>query len=85
MTRALKLFGLQFCLYFIVTLNMRSVADLNYPLTFLTDVLIGAIGFSTFKELMKAETRNEQVSYILGGALGAQVALVCSYLWSVRG
>lgn len=82
MTRALKLFCLQFCLYFIVTLNMRAVADLNYFLVLITDILVGAIGFTTFKELMKAETRREQVSYILGGAAGAQVALLVSVVWN---
>jgi hypothetical protein len=77
--RSAKLFVLQFCMYFIVTLNIRAVAHLDYVMVFITDVLIATIGFTTIKEVIKAETRTEQICYVLGGAAGAQVALVASF------
>lgn len=76
--RALFLFVLQFFGYLIVTLNMRAVANLNYPFTFLTDILIATIGFTSIKQIIEAQTRMEQIAYISGGALGAQLALLLS-------
>lgn len=72
------LFVLQFLAYFIVTLNMRAVAEVNYVLTFITDLLIAIIGFTTIKEIINANTRREKIAYVIGGALGAQLALWCS-------
>lgn len=73
--RAALLFILQFFAYLIVTLNMRAVADGNYLLTFITDVLVAFIGFTSIKKIVDAHTRLEQVLYIAGAGLGAQLAL----------
>ena len=74
-SRAALLFCLQFFGYLLVTLNIRAVADVNYTLTFATDILIAVIGFSSIKQIAYATTRLEQVAYAVGGALGAQAAL----------
>ena len=74
-SRAALLFCLQFFGYLLVTLNIRAVADANYILTFVTDILIAVIGFTSIKQVVNATTRVEQFAYALGGALGAQTAL----------
>jgi hypothetical protein len=73
--RAAFLFILEFFGFLIVTFNMRAVAEINYVLTFVTDILIAVIGFTSIKQIIDAKTRLEQGAYALGGALGAQVAL----------
>ena len=75
LSRAAFLFVLEFFAFLIVTLNMRAVADLNYFLTFITDILVAVIGFTSIKQVVNATTRVEQFAYALGGALGAQTAL----------
>ena len=75
LSRAAFLFVLEFFAFLIVTLNMRAVADINYPLTFITDILVAVIGFTSIKQVVNATTRVEQFAYALGGALGAQTAL----------
>lgn len=75
-SRVILLFVLQFAGYFIVTLNMQAVASTAYLLTFITDILMGFIGFTSIKAIINADTRAEKISYICGGALGAQFALV---------
>lgn len=69
---------LQFGAYFIVTLNMRAVASLDYFMTAITDVFLAAIAFSSIKRVASATTHLERGCYILGGLLGAQ----CALLWS---
>lgn len=75
MKRALQLFLLEFVGFFIVTINMKSVADVNYLLTFITDVLIALIGFTSVRMIVEATTTREKIAYVLGGACGAQIAL----------
>lgn len=79
MKRSVQLFFLEFVGYFIVTLNMKSVADVNYLMTFVTDVMIALIGFTSVRMIVEATTTREKIAYILGAALGAQVALRFSH------
>lgn len=78
MKKPLQLFFLEFVGYFIVTMNMKAVADTNYLLTFVTDIMIATIGFTSVRMVVQATTRSEQVAYVMGGAFGAQVALFLS-------
>lgn len=73
--RTAYLFILQFLAFMVITLNMRAVADANYVMTFVTDLLVAFIGFTTVKRIVDATTRLEQIAYALGGACGAQAAL----------
>lgn len=73
--RAVFLFILEFFAFMIITLNMRAVSEGHYVLTFITDILVAFIGFTSIKQIVEASTRLEQISYALGGALGAQLAL----------
>lgn len=77
-----SIFLLQCSAYFIITLNMRAVADTNYLWTAVTDVGLAAIAFTSIQRVAAARTREERIAYILGGVLGAQLALLSSSLWS---
>jgi predicted alpha/beta hydrolase len=74
----LELALMQFLSYFIVTFNYRAVAEVSYMGTFVTDVLIAALAFSSIKRVAEATTWHERVGYIVGGSIGAQIALFLS-------
>jgi hypothetical protein len=81
LSHACAIGALQFGSYFILTLNMRAVASLDYLTTAVTDVFVAGITFSAIKRVASATTHLERMSYIAGGVLGAQAAL----LWSEYG
>lgn len=70
--------ALQFASYFIITLNMRAVAELDYLMTAVTDVFLAAIAFTSIKRVAQATTSHERMSYIIGSLFGAQCALLYS-------
>lgn len=74
----LELAVMQFLSYFIVTFNYRAVAEVSYSGTFVTDVLIAALSFSSIKRVAEARTWHERIGYIVGGSIGAQIALFLS-------
>lgn len=74
----LELAVVQFLSYFIVTFNYRAVAEVSYVGTFVTDILIAALTFASIRRVVSATTRHEQVAYVVGGCIGAQVALFLS-------
>ena len=74
----LELAGIEFASYFIVTLNTRAIASVNYVGTLVTDICIAGLAFIAVKRIAEASTREEQVMYVVGAALGAQAALWCS-------
>jgi len=79
----LELAAIEFASYFIVTLNTRAIASVNYLGTFATDVCIAGLAFAAVKRIADATTREEQVMYVVGAALGAQCALwVSTFLFT---
>lgn len=74
----LELAVIQFCSYFLLTLNYRAVAEVNYLGTLWSDILIALLTFSSIKRVAAAETHAERIGYVIGGILGAQVALFLS-------
>lgn len=74
----LELAFIQFLSYFIVTFNYRAVAEVSYVGTFATDILIALLAFFSIKRVAQAGTRQELVGYIVGGCIGAQIALFLS-------
>ena len=76
--KALELFCIQFSYYLLITINYRAVALLNYSATFITDILIASLVFSSIQKVAKAETNAERFAYITGGAIGATIALKLS-------
>lgn len=74
----LELAAIQFCSYFILTFNYRAVAEVSYVGTFITDVMIATLSFSSIKRVAQAETWHERVGYVIGGSIGAFIALFLS-------
>lgn len=73
-----ELAAIEFASYFIVTLNTRAIASIDYVGTFITDVCIAGLAFTAIKRIADATTKEEQVMYVVGASLGAQCALWCS-------
>jgi hypothetical protein len=71
----LQLFVIQFSAYFILTLNYRAIATINYVGTLVTDLIVAALAFSSIKRVAAATTSEDRVGYVLGGTAGALVAL----------
>lgn len=70
-----ELFAVQFINYFLLTFNYRSIAQVRYTATFVTDVCISALTFLSIQRVARATTRWEQVGYVIGGSVGALCAL----------
>lgn len=79
--KAAELFGIQFCWYFITTLNFRAVAEVRFIDTFVTDILISTLAFVSIKRVVNATTLSERLAYMFGGACGALLALWLSTFW----
>lgn len=75
-SNALQLFALMFIQFAVITLNTVGIAHRNMPLVFVTDLTLTLLGFTLLKKCVEAETNLERISYALGGALGAQAALL---------
>lgn len=76
--RCVELFCIQFFYYLVTTINYRAVAVIDYPMTFATDIIIALLAFSSIQRVASATTNTERVSYVLGGAMGALLALKLS-------
>lgn len=74
----LELAAMQFLSYFIITFNYRAVAEVSYIGTFVTDLMVAALSFSSIKRVAEAESWHERIGYIIGGSIGAQIALFLS-------
>ena len=81
---ACELFGIQFGSYFILTLNYRAIATINYPGTFITDLVVAVLTFASIKRVSADNTTTEaRTGYVLGGAAGAVFALwLSTFLFS---
>lgn len=75
---SLELAAIQFASYFILTFNYRAVAEVNYTILFITDLLIAALNFSSIKRVAEASSNYERTAYVVGGAGGALIALKLS-------
>lgn len=82
-SRAHRLFLIQFASYFLATFNIRAVAGTSYMMTAVTDLAIAGLSFWAIKHVVEAKTRAEQVGYVVGGMCGAQIALLLSRLLGV--
>lgn len=78
MTRPLQLCALMAVSYFIAVLNMRDVSEGSRLGLAVTDVLIASVNFTVVQRVAGAGSPREFVGYVLGGVVGAQLALECS-------
>lgn len=73
---AAVLFGLTFIQWGILTLNTTAIAKKNHLILFVTDLILAVLGFTILKEIVVSHSFLDLASYALGGALGAQLALL---------
>lgn len=59
----------------LVVYSFRAVAADDYFSVFWTDVLYALLGFTIFKKMQDAHTKREMIAYVVGIALGSQVAM----------
>lgn len=76
---SMRLCAIQFMSYFIFTVNYRAVAAGDYLWTFLTDIAVASMAFFTIKLVVNSHTWQEWMGYVIGGCLGAQLALLVSH------
>ena len=81
MSRALQLAALMACSYAIAVLNMRAVGDGSRVNLALTDVAIASVNFFVVQRVAAAASRWEFVGCVIGGVLGAQLALEVALRW----
>jgi hypothetical protein len=74
----IELFCIQFFYYLVITINYRAVVVINYTTTFITDLIIAALAFTSIQRVANATTPAERIAYVLGGAIGALAALKLS-------
>lgn len=66
---------------FIVTLNFRAIADMNYYMTAATDLVLALMTFTAIKLIVDSTTRWEKVGYVVGAVVGPLLALWVSQFW----
>lgn len=76
--KSCELFIIQFTYYMVLTINYRAISSLNYIATFVTDIIIAALAFTSIQRVAKAENLGDRIAYIFGGAIGAITALKLS-------
>lgn len=60
----------------IVIYSFRGVSESDYFSVFWTDVVYAAMSFTILKKMVEADTRREMAGYVLGLALGSQLAML---------
>jgi len=69
-------FGLQFLLYFLVTVNFRAIAQARYGWTILTDALTSAAQFWIIRKVGgSAESVVALSGFVCGGAGGSSTGI----------
>ena len=72
-------FGLQFLLYFLVTVNFRAIAQARYGWTILTDASISAAQFWIIRKVGgSAESLVALGGFVCGGAAGSSAGIYLS-------
>lgn len=66
---------------FIVTLNFRAIADMNYYMTAMTDLVLALMTFTAIKLIIDSTTVWEKIGYVIGAVVGPLLALWTSQLW----
>ena len=69
------MFALEFVAAFVAGLSWLVFVEHRYWPTFITDIILGFLGFTIIKRINEAETWSERLAYVLSGALAYQVAM----------
>jgi hypothetical protein len=72
-------FVLQLILYLLVVINYRSVSELDYLGTVISDFVIASFNFFVFRKIAQSQDSLHQwVGYAFGGAIGGAIGLYIS-------
>jgi hypothetical protein len=67
-----------FVQYAILTWNTSAIAKGSFFWLFVTDLFVATLSFTILKKVEQASTKFQMICYALGGAIGAQLALLFS-------
>lgn len=79
--RALYLLLIELTGSFIVTLNFRGIAEMNYWLVGITDTILALMVFTAIRLIVDAEGWWERALYVVGSVCGAQLAMYATSFW----
>lgn len=77
-TGSLRLAAIVFVQYALIALAIRYVADRNFAGVVIVNVLIAFTSWHITRGIAQAHTRREQLAYVIGGTMGAVVAVYFS-------
>jgi hypothetical protein len=64
--------------YAILTVDFRSVAQANYPVAFVVNLVIAFLTVTILKRVVAASTRSEMIAYMLSGGFGTVIGIAIS-------
>ena len=69
-------FAIQLTLYLLLVLNYRSVSQMNYLATVISDFIIASFNFFVIRKIAKSQDSFHQwLGYAIGGAIGGVLGL----------
>ena len=69
-------FAIQLILYLLLVLNYRSVSQMNYLATVISDFIIASFNFFVIRKIAKSQDSFHQwLGYAVGGAIGGVLGL----------
>ena len=69
-------FAIQLTLYLLLVLNYRSVSQMNYLATVISDFIIASFNFFVIRKIAKSQDSFHQwLGYAVGGAIGGVLGL----------
>lgn len=69
-------FAIQLILYLLLVLNYRSVSQMNYLATVISDFVIASFNFFVIRKIAKSQDSFHQwLGYAVGGAIGGVLGL----------
>jgi hypothetical protein len=69
-------FTIQLVLYLLLVLNYRSVSQMNYLATVISDFIIASFNFFVIRKIAKSQDSFHQwLGYAVGGAIGGVLGL----------
>ena len=69
-------FTIQLVLYLLLVLNYRSVSQMNYMATVISDFIIASFNFFVIRKIAKSQDSFHQwLGYAVGGAIGGVLGL----------
>lgn len=75
---AIELGALNLLSYAILTIDFRSVAQANYAVAFVVNLVIAALTVTILKRIVAAQSRAETIAYALSGAFGTVIGIAIS-------